>query len=260
MRKQESEAAGPRAPWPLAGILAGASALLGLLGYALAGTIGGLIAVATALALGSLLGRNFGRESLKAEEPTMPSEEAGPAEAASGPTLSEDRIDTLTGLANENGLMAWFAERIPKLAAEKRDIVVLSASLEGLEPILRSRGQGVVDKVIIEVAHRIEAFASEGGIAARTGGGEFAAKVSVTPEHASYYASEIAARLAEVLQRPVEMPEGVIWIGGCVGAASGPASEGSGVLTRARTALERAKQIGLGHYVVDKVPGAKGAA
>ena len=231
------------------GAIALGAALIGGVGSSLGGMAGGIVAVILAGLAGAFFGPAI---HSKKPRPAAPSAGAAPIFAAAPASIPEDRIDELTGLANENGLKAWFAEHTPRLVEGKLSIVVLSASLEGFDAIVRSRGKDVADKVLIEVAQRIAAFAGEEGIAARTGGGEFASKVSVVPEHSAERASEIAAKMAEVLQRPVELPEGVIWIGACVGAAAGPASESLGVLTRARSALAKAKQVGLGHYVVDR--------
>lgn len=228
--------------------LAPLGAFLGAGGYALGGWIGGLAAVLLAGAL-TLLVLPFLRRA-PAAAPAAPAPEPG-NEEPEPLELPPDRIDQLTGLANENGLRAWFAERLPRLVENGRSIVALSASLEGLDAIIAGRGQAVADKVLIEVAKRISVFAGKEGIAARPGGGIFASEIAVVPEHSADFASDTAAKLAELLQRPVELPEAVIWIGGCVGAAAGPAAEGIGVLERSKAALAKAKQIGLGHFVVD---------
>ncbi len=73
------------------------------------------------------------------------------------------------------------------------------------------------------------------------------------PSRSLEFAEEQAGKLAEMLQRPVELPSGVIWIGGSVGVATGSPLKGPAVLGRARLALKKAKQIGRGHYFVDSV-------
>ena len=256
MATGNKQAGGPSGPDFSVGATAVLSACVGIAGLALAGTGGAIAGVLLAgLVAAFLIPALRPREKTIAAPPQrdaiVSAEEPTPTVEAP-PPVPEDRIDELTGLANENGLKAWFAEHLHRLVEERRSLVVLSASIEGFDTIVRSRGKSISDKVLVEVAHRIAGFAGEEGIAARTGGGEFASKVAVVAEHSVEYASETAAKMAEVLQRPVELPEGVIWIGAGVGAAAGPASEGMGVLTRARSALAKAKQVGLGHYVVDK--------
>ncbi len=161
-----------------------------------------------------------------------------------------DRIDQLTGLANENGLSAWFSEKCGKIAADGKGIIVLSADLADFEQIERTRGKAISDAVLIEVSKRVASCTSSDGIAARTSGDEFAAVATVVPINSAEVAAEHAGKLAELIQRPVELPSGVIWIGGSVGAAYGSPLEGEKVLARARDALVKAKKLGRGHYVV----------
>jgi diguanylate cyclase (GGDEF)-like protein len=236
---------------PIAAGIAAGSALLGAASLALGGPAGLAVAVLASVAAAYfLLGKPAPAAPFPAAAPVP-----APAKAAPPPpptAIPADRIDPLTGLANENGLMAWFAERTPRLTEDHRGIVVLSAYLDGLEALTQKRGEAVANKVLVEVAQRVALFIGEDGIAARTGGGEFASIATVVPDHAEERASDNASNLAEMLQRPVELPEGVIWINGMVGAAFGQAEEGTGVLDRARAALGRAKARGIGHYVVDK--------
>ncbi len=165
--------------------------------------------------------------------------------------IPADRIDALTGLANENGLFAWFSEKGAKLAADGKGIVVLSADLADFDQVERSRGKEIAEAVLKEVAKRVASCTGTDGIAARTSGDEFAAVATVVPAHSAEMAAEQAGKLAEMLQRPVELASGVVWIGGSVGAASGSPLEGTAVLDRAREALKKAKRLGRGHYVVD---------
>ena len=164
--------------------------------------------------------------------------------------IPPDRTDTLTGLANENGLMAWFAEKGARIAADGRGIIVLSADLAEFEQIERSRGKQIAEAVLIEVANRVKTCTGTDGIAARTSGDEFAAIASVVPNNSAEVAEEHAGKLADLIQRPVELPSGVVWISGSVGAAFGAVSEGTAVLANARAALVKAKRLGRGHYVV----------
>lgn len=162
-----------------------------------------------------------------------------------------DRIDPLTGLANENGLMAWFSERAARLAADGKSIILLVADLADFEQIERSRGKEIADAVLIEVSKRVATCTGTDGIASRNSGDQFAAVATVVPSNSAEIAADQAGKLAELLQRPVELPSGVVWIGGSVGAAYGSPLEGAAVLARAREALKKAKRVGRGHYIVD---------
>jgi diguanylate cyclase (GGDEF)-like protein len=166
--------------------------------------------------------------------------------------IPPDRVDPLTGLANENGLMAWFAEKAERIRADGKGIIVLVADLADFERLEQSRGKKTADAILVEVAGRVATCTGTDGIAARTGGDEFAAIATIVPEKSEEIAAEQAGKLADLIQRPVELPSGVVWIGGSVGASYGAVSDGPAVLEEARKALSRAKVLGLGHYVVYK--------
>lgn len=164
--------------------------------------------------------------------------------------IPPDRIDPVTGLANTNGLMAWFSEKGKKLAENNRALMVLAADLANYQDLVRSRGQSQADAILKEVASRIATFAGAEGIAARTGSNEFAVVATMLPRDSLELVAEQAGKLTEVLQRPIEYAGSVIWIGGSVGAARGGALEGPAILEKARKALGEAKKEGAGHYVV----------
>lgn len=164
--------------------------------------------------------------------------------------IPSDRIDPLTGLANENGLMAWFSDKAARLAADGKGIIILSADLDNFAQVERTYGKESSNAVLIEVAKRVASCTGTDGIAARTSNDEFAAIATVVPLQSREIAAEQAGKLAELIQRPVELPSGVIWIGGFVGAAYGSPLEGLEVLSHARDALMQAKLQGRGHYKV----------
>lgn len=167
--------------------------------------------------------------------------------------IPSDRIDPLTGLANENGLSAWFSEKSEKLIADGKSIIVLVADLADFAQIERSHGKAISDSVLIEVAKRVASCTGADGIAARNSGDQFAAVATVVPSNSAEVAADQAGKLTELLQRPVELPTGVIWIGGSVGAAYGSPRDGAAVLAKAREALKKAERVGRGHYVVDTI-------
>jgi diguanylate cyclase (GGDEF)-like protein len=159
-------------------------------------------------------------------------------------------VDPLTGLANEAGLLAWISDNAPRVAKDGKSIVVLSSDLDGFDTLERTRGKEAADAVLIEVARRVASCTGENGIAARTGTDEFAAIATVVPWQSREIAADQAGKLAELIQRPVELATGVVWIGGFVGAAAGSPNEALAVLAHAREALKQAKIMGRGHFKV----------
>ena len=191
----------------------------------------------------------FFRKLLKT--PAAPGVETPSAPAID--TIPTDRIDSLTKLANENGLMAWLAEKSTRLIADNKGIIVLSADLADFDQVERSYAKPIIEAVLIEVARRVATCTGVDGIAARTSGDQFAAIATVVPANYAEVAEEEAGKLAELMQRPVELPTGVIWIGGSVGASYGAVTDGALILAQSREALKQAKRRGRGHYVVSKL-------
>jgi diguanylate cyclase (GGDEF)-like protein len=228
-------------------LAAAAAAGLGALGFGLGG-LGGA-------ALAALLSASISAAGLylwKARA-TRRASSGGKGAAATRKDLPPDRLDALTGLANMNGLYAWFEENAANLARDKKAIIVMAADLANFDELQRSRGEELANAVLKEAAKRVGTFIGDNGIAARIDGEEFAAIATIVPSRSLEFAAEQAGKLAEMLQRPVELPTGVIWIGGSVGVATGSPLKGPAVFERSRIALKKAKQIGRGHYFVDSV-------
>ncbi len=225
--------------------MAAAAALVGAAGGIAAGFVGmavsaGLVGAIAATAL--FLIPSLGNKKQATAEAPAPEPIA----------LTGDRIDELTGLANENGMLAWFRERAKRIAEDGRGIIVLSADLADFERIEKSYGKKISDQVLVEVARRVATCSGADGIAARTGGDDFAAVATIVPQKTEEATEEAAGKLAELLQRPVELPGNVIWIGGSVGASYGEIGQANEILAEARIALKRASRLGRGHYILYK--------
>ncbi len=241
----------PRGPI-LGAALGLGGALLGAGASLAAGLPGALGALVLAALAGALLMRGPGLAFLAGGKPSPAPKAQAKADAQAAKAIPEDRIDTLTGLANANGLSAWFVDKRARLVEDGKGIVVLVANLDAFDEVTRLRGKDTADSILKEVAKRVSAFTGDEGIAARTGGDEFVAVATVVPEKAAEWAEEIAGKMAETIGRPVELGMSAIWIGGSVGAAVGKPSEGEAVLARGREAFLKARKLGLGRYVVDR--------
>jgi diguanylate cyclase (GGDEF)-like protein len=236
---------------PLASFI-GALAVSALIGGAAGSLVGwpGMIIAAIAASAAGLAWQKIQTIFEARKKPGSP-ESPESIDVAEAKEISPDRVDLLTGLANMNGLNAWFLEKSARLAQDNKAIIVLAADLADFDQLIKAKGEEKANAVIKEVAKRVMPFAGEDGIAARIEGDEFAAIATVVPNHSQELAAEMAGKLTEMIQRPVELPDGVVWIGGSVGAATGNPPEGLAVFERAKQALKRAKQLGRGHYFVD---------
>jgi len=169
---------------------------------------------------------------------------------ASRESIPEDRIDALTALVNQNGLAAWFVENLKTFTPEDGGLLVLTAELDDLAGLRRSRGQSIADLVLKEVAKRVSSSIGADGVAARTSDTEFVGVLRIRLPGAAELAAEEAGKLAELLQRPAELTTGVVWIGGSVGAAVGVPSAATAILANSRQAMVQAVRLGRGHYFV----------
>lgn len=235
----------------LGAVLGLGGAAIGAAGAGLAGLPGAVGAIVLAALVGALALRGPGLAFLAGGKKQAPKPVAKAVAEKLAP-IPEDRIDVLTGLANANGLAAWFVEKRGRLEEDGKGIVVLVANLDAFEEVAKLRGKQTADTILVEVAKRVAVFSGDEGIAARTAGDEFVAVAAVVPEKAAEWAEERAGKMAETIGRPVELGMTAVWIGGSVGGAVGHPSEGDGILERARNAFLKARKLGLGRYVVDR--------
>lgn len=232
------------------------SVLVAAAALAAAALLGGGAVLAlgpVALAAGAVLAAILGAAGFAAAAVVAARGEGGEEEAGSSAAIPEDRTDPVTGLANKNGFEAWFAENSRVTAKEKKKIIVIAADLADFQRLVQTRGREEANEILREAAKRVNTLPGESGVAARIEGEEFAALASVVPDRALEVAAEHAGSLAELLQRPVEIRTGVVWIGGSVGAAVGDPAEGLAVYEKAKEALQKARKIGRGHFFVDGV-------
>ena len=143
--------------------------------------------------------------------------------------------DPLTGLANRMTLRAH-VER----CLDNPTTAVVFIDLNGFKPINDEHGRATGDEILRRVASRLESSVRKGDVVARYGGDEFVVVAAIRdPEELR----ALAARLAEGIQRPIELPEGTFRLTASVGLAHpGPGDTAATLLGRADTAMYIAKQ------------------
>jgi diguanylate cyclase (GGDEF)-like protein/PAS domain S-box-containing protein len=144
-------------------------------------------------------------------------------------------FDALTGLPNRVTLRAH-VER----CLDNPSTAVVFIDLNGFRPINDEHGRATGDEILRRVASRLESSVRKGDVVARYGGDEFVVVASIRdPEELR----ALAARLAEGIQRPIELPEGTFRLTASVGLAHpGPGDTATTLLGRADTAMYIAKQ------------------
>lgn len=146
--------------------------------------------------------------------------------------------DALTGLANRVGL----SRRAQQLHAEAQAHAVMLLDLDRFKPVNDTHGHEVGDRLLIEVARRLQTQMREGDLVARLGGDEFV--ILLDGRHSPAQLATLAQRLCEAVQQPLLHAGHLISVDASIGIARCP--EHGQTLTEllryADAAMYRAKQ------------------
>lgn len=149
--------------------------------------------------------------------------------------------DGLTGLPNRRQFEEALEVAIAAPPRAGAVHAVYFVDLNGFKRINDVHGHGVGDEVLVAVAQRLHAVMREGDMVARFGGDEFA----ILAHHVagSEAAANVALRVIEALESPVEAGDTQHSVGAGIGIAMVPfdAQSGEDVMRKADIALYRAK-------------------
>jgi diguanylate cyclase (GGDEF)-like protein/PAS domain S-box-containing protein len=151
--------------------------------------------------------------------------------------------DALTGLPNRT----LFFERLEKVlaAGEDQRFGLCYLDLDGFKTINDSLGHAAGDRLLVEVADRLQSCATAPGeMVARLGGDEFVALT--TGPDTRHEVDELAARIMNALVAPVRIDGRELTVRGSIGIVEGSAGERSPaeVLRSADITMYRAKSAG----------------
>ncbi|NBE54689.1 putative bifunctional diguanylate cyclase/phosphodiesterase [Streptomyces boluensis] len=151
--------------------------------------------------------------------------------------------DALTGLPNRT----LFFERLEKAlaAGEGKRFGLCYLDLDGFKAINDSLGHAAGDRLLVEVADRLQSCATAPGeMVARLGGDEFVALTTGTDTEREV--DDLAGRILSMLAIPVRIEGREITVRGSIGIVEGPAGERSPaeVLRSADITMYRAKSAG----------------
>ncbi|MFH8933479.1 putative bifunctional diguanylate cyclase/phosphodiesterase [Streptomyces griseosporeus] len=151
--------------------------------------------------------------------------------------------DALTGLPNRT----LFFERLEKAlgAGEGQRFGLCYLDLDGFKTINDSLGHAAGDRLLVEVADRLQSCATAPGeMVARLGGDEFVALT--TGPDTQREVDELASRIMHALLAPVRIDGRELTVRGSIGIVEGPAGERSAaeVLRSADITMYRAKSAG----------------
>ncbi|MEW2423767.1 EAL domain-containing protein [Streptomyces nigra] len=151
--------------------------------------------------------------------------------------------DALTGLPNRT----FFFERLEKAlaAGEGQRFGLCYLDLDGFKTVNDSLGHAAGDRLLVEVADRLQSCATAPGeMVARLGGDEFVALT--TGPGTEREVDELAARIMNALLAPISVDGRELTVRGSIGIVEGPAGERSAaeVLRSADITMYRAKSAG----------------
>ncbi|WNZ07087.1 EAL domain-containing protein [Streptomyces sp. 11x1] len=155
--------------------------------------------------------------------------------------------DALTGLPNRT----LFFERLEKAlaAADGQRFGLCYLDLDGFKAINDSLGHAAGDRLLVEVADRLQSCATAPGeMVARLGGDEFVALTTGTDTEREV--DELADRIMNALVTPVRIDGRELLVRGSIGIVEGPAGERgpAEVLRSADITMYRAKSAGGNRY------------
>ncbi|MFE3495818.1 putative bifunctional diguanylate cyclase/phosphodiesterase [Streptomyces sp. NPDC059175] len=155
--------------------------------------------------------------------------------------------DAPTGLPNRT----LFFERLEKVLTAKDGarFGLCYLDLDGFKAINDSLGHSAGDRLLVEVADRLQSCATAPGeMVARLGGDEFVALT--TGEDTEREVRELASRILTVLGIPITLDGREISVRGSIGIVEGPAGERTSaeVLRSADITMYRAKSAGGNRY------------
>ncbi len=148
--------------------------------------------------------------------------------------------DGLTDLPNRAAFLQALTQMIEACAGTCEEFAVLSVDLDGLKEVNDVFGHATGDKLLIEVAHRIQA-AARGGVVARLSGDEFGLIIDGKQPEAG---QELAQQLAEAMATEFQIDGKSVRTGLTTGISVFPhnGADAASLLANAGAALFRAKQ------------------
>ncbi|HEY3437289.1 MAG TPA: EAL domain-containing protein [Actinotalea sp.] len=158
--------------------------------------------------------------------------------------------DSLTGLANRDLLTDRLTHALERRQRSSASVALFFIDLDHFKEVNDTYGHEVGDRVLVDVARRLERVARRGDTVARFGGDEFI--LLLDGEMTDEEVPEIAQRIVAALARPFTDGTVTLPLSASVGAAIAEDQSlgASELLQRADSAMYRAKSSGRARYEV----------
>jgi diguanylate cyclase (GGDEF)-like protein len=156
--------------------------------------------------------------------------------------------DALTGLPNRILLRSRIDEALA--AIEAGGFAVMCLDLDKFKDVNETLGHPAGDRLLCEVAKRIQSIARRSDVVARLGGDEFAVIAFAGDDEPGI--SGLAGRLLDAISQPYEIDGQSVVVGGSIGIALAPADgvTADTLMKKADLALYRAKSDGRGRFAL----------
>jgi diguanylate cyclase (GGDEF)-like protein/PAS domain S-box-containing protein len=152
--------------------------------------------------------------------------------------------DSLTGLPNRHRLRAELQAAIERAAGEGGGLALLYIDLDGFKRVNDRGGHAVGDRLLRELAGRMQRVVRQNDLVARVGGDEF---VVLLPDCRNVQAArEVSESLRARVTAPYRLPEGLFQLDASIGMAMFPAdgADAEALLKHADRTMYAAKRGG----------------
>ncbi len=156
--------------------------------------------------------------------------------------------DSLTGLANRTLFKSRLQQEMERHSRDEGKIAVIYLDLDGFKDVNDSLGHAAGDRLLVEVAHRLEERSRKSDLVARLGGDEFT--LMLVDIHQPEQVGAMAEEILEALKQTIRIMERELRIGASLGIAIYP-DDGTSVdeITKhADVAMYQAKATGKNHF------------
>lgn len=158
------------------------------------------------------------------------------------------RYDTLTALPNRLQVTEALGDALRYAGQWRSQCALLMIDLDRFKSVNDALGHMTGDKLLAQVAARLQTLMSTDQLCGRLGGDEFAIVIRDASNRAMV--RELAQRLITRLSEPYQVDQHTLYVGASVGSAMGP-QDGNSVeelMRNADLALYKAKDLGGGEH------------
>jgi diguanylate cyclase (GGDEF)-like protein len=142
------------------------------------------------------------------------------AQSGMGAVASRTQLagtDPLTSVANRLALLARLKSRLARLPRPGESVTLLLVDLDRFKQINDAYGHLAGDRVLIEVARRLEESTRSADLVARFGGDEFA--ILLAGDISGRTVDDVADRIRQAVARPIDVQERAVLVEVSIGSA-----------------------------------------